>query len=274
MSLHRSATTVFGITTLVLLGYVFGANIAPDNQIPESLTSASVPLHAALQQARTEIDSLQRDLKKLEAKSQTSTAGSSISDSMDLRSTQESLQMQVATLTEKMENLQVSFNSVTADLSSLLNEDELLVDQDYEVEFDESGDAIPPVSLQDYIDTEGSAQAVAEFIDASFSEQMIDSNWSVETEQALESAVANRPEIEGTSLISTQCRSSLCRVEVDHLDEFALARFEVWFPHLVNEQHPEVVMSTQYIGDGQSTTTIFVSRSGYELPAIVADAHN
>lgn len=103
-----------------------------------------------------------------------------------------------------------------------------------------------------------------EDLDAIFSSETTDSSWSTRMSNLIDNALYEK-ELADISVLGVQCKSTLCRVEVEHdslekADEFAL-----WFDHYVSD--PLHHVATDHIDgeDGYRVTIVYLAREGYEL---------
>jgi hypothetical protein len=97
-----------------------------------------------------------------------------------------------------------------------------------------------------------------------FSSDTTDMAWASPTETALSQAFTG-PGFSGSSLLAVECRSKLCRIEVEHDDEDARLRFR---ERMVQES---VLANTtafgQPIDEDRRHFVMFVSRPHEALPA-------
>jgi len=114
-------------------------------------------------------------------------------------------------------------------------------------------------------------QTYAQAIEASLEAETVDSAWSGSTSQIIGEAFTGE-ELAGASLQDIDCRSTLCRVEVQHRDEAKLQEFQRLFPLKVSQALPRMMMHRIDNADGSITTYLYLARQGYRLPA--ADSGN
>ena len=79
-------------------------------------------------------------------------------------------------------------------------------------------------------------------------------------------------ELAGAALQDIDCRSTLCRVEVQHRDEAKLQEFQRLFSLKVSQALPRLMMHRIDNADGSITSYLCLARQGYRLPA--ADSGN
>ena len=79
-------------------------------------------------------------------------------------------------------------------------------------------------------------------IEDEFIKEPVNPEWSDEKSQILITALNSLPEekYEGVELKETDCRSSMCRIEIEFADELAQNRFEMQLPMLVGEDFPRL----------------------------------
>jgi len=109
-------------------------------------------------------------------------------------------------------------------------------------------------------------QTYAQTIEASLEAETVDSAWSGSTSQIIGEAFTGE-ELAGASLQDIDCRSTLCRVEVQHRDEAKLQEFQRLFPLKVSQALPRMMMHRIDNADGSITTYLYLARQGYRLPA-------
>ena len=105
----------------------------------------------------------------------------------------------------------------------------------------------------------------AQALDDSFMAETVDNSWSYQTVDTINQALQAK-QLDGTSVIGVQCKSSICRVEVEHQDFGKADEFVMWFPHFVSGTLPEVMIDKQDDEGGFYTTVIFLARKGTDFP--------
>ena len=68
------------------------------------------------------------------------------------------------------------------------------------------------------------------------------------------------------NLIDIDCRSSLCRIEVEYETRAAQADFETLLATLTVEHLPSMTVDTAVLQDGSISSIFYLGRSGYGLP--------
>lgn len=105
-------------------------------------------------------------------------------------------------------------------------------------------------------------------VDAAFQHEAIDPGWSLDASQtisnALEMAAATQ-----TELRQVDCRTTLCFVEVEHVDAQAADDFALQFPMAVADALPQATYEYEETGDGGVTVRIYLARNGHGLPQLV-----
>jgi hypothetical protein len=93
----------------------------------------------------------------------------------------------------------------------------------------------------------------------------VDTRWSFEAGEAIREALASE-ELSGTLLLSAECRSTLCQVEVEHSEEEQWHEFQLLFQEKIAHLLPHTTSSHTDQGDGRSQSLLFLAREGYRLP--------
>jgi hypothetical protein len=102
-------------------------------------------------------------------------------------------------------------------------------------------------------------------VDDVFLAESSDPNWSGEAELAVDSA-ANSLRTKGTDVLSLDCRTSLCRLEVAYNEQTAQIEFETALPSELAELTPGMTIDSAQTDDGYITSVIYLVRAGYDLP--------
>lgn len=104
------------------------------------------------------------------------------------------------------------------------------------------------------------------FLEQSFAAEPEDPVWASSTERAIYDVMA-REELRGSEIVSAQCRSRVCRVEVRHESEAAQHGFLPFFtadPPLTGAGTAELVRDPS--DPTRVSTVIFFAREGQSLP--------
>ncbi|MGH8593313.1 MAG: hypothetical protein ACREV3_05505 [Gammaproteobacteria bacterium] len=102
-------------------------------------------------------------------------------------------------------------------------------------------------------------------LESSLQNEPLDSDWSPQAREQITEVFASK-ELAETSLEHIECRSTLCRVEVEHDDLRKRREFELWFPFKVAEILPRIAMRYVENDNGSSGTIIYLAREGHRLP--------
>lgn len=99
-----------------------------------------------------------------------------------------------------------------------------------------------------------------------FSRESDDPAWSRQTEASLSQAVTGAS-FEGSQLLTTACRTTLCQVEVGHENEAARDGFIQDLPFTLPFD-TEVFYQRREGADGTASTVMYLARAGQNLPAL------
>ncbi len=106
-----------------------------------------------------------------------------------------------------------------------------------------------------------------EAIEATLRGEAIDATWAAQATDAIEQTLEDKA-LEGSVLHALECRSTLCRVEVTHPNPTARADFMLRFPMAVGLVLPSMTVRPIEGDDGSSTSSIYLTREGHELPPL------
>ena len=95
--------------------------------------------------------------------------------------------------------------------------------------------------------------------------EQTDVQWSSKAKAEIENAFTTQ-ELAGASVTDIECRSTLCRIEVAHVDRQPLAEFEILLPKTLAHILPQALMERVELEDGSTSTLIYLARDGYDLP--------
>lgn len=112
---------------------------------------------------------------------------------------------------------------------------------------------------------ERSAQTRLETIEGILATEPEDAEWSLSAAELIREVLASK-DFEGTSVYDVQCRSSLCRIEVEHDDPRKLADFQMHFPMRVASLLPRTAMHRVEGDNGSSRTIVYLAREGHRFP--------
>jgi hypothetical protein len=108
----------------------------------------------------------------------------------------------------------------------------------------------------------------AAYVDSVFTQQAADPRWSREAERALDAALKDR--VGSSRLEGLECRESLCRARVTHMDESNFSGFidrlvansrELWQGPILSHREPDA-------HDGKVRTSVYFGKPDTELPAL------
>ena len=103
-----------------------------------------------------------------------------------------------------------------------------------------------------------------ESYETNLASQHIDSNWSDQVYAEIESMVQNESFID-SSIVSMDCRETLCKLDMTHVSENAMDSFLGEFPHHLAWNNDNFVKTEEH-GDGSFRSMIYFSRDGHPLP--------
>lgn len=93
-----------------------------------------------------------------------------------------------------------------------------------------------------------------------FQMQSVDSAWSPQATTLIAESLTNNRELPGVELIASECRESLCRVEVLIDGTEQKLQFEDKLPFLVGEVLPNVMMFDEPQPDGSIRSVIYLGK--------------
>lgn len=94
-----------------------------------------------------------------------------------------------------------------------------------------------------------------------------DRQWSAETNNLVEQFFEDVEPLK-VDLSYVECRSTLCRVEVNYNDAAAADEFALRFPMHVGKALPNVTYHYEQHDDGHTSVVMHLAREGYELPDV------
>jgi hypothetical protein len=128
------------------------------------------------------------------------------------------------------------------------------------------GEGAPKDDSDNSVDLDTS-QDVATYmatIEAAYYDEPVDVEWSTEAVGAIEGGLAAET-LSGSSLVSAECRSSICIAVIDHLDDESMTKFELEFPLAVSQHLSSFVMKREELSDGGTRATVYMARQGFDL---------
>jgi hypothetical protein len=114
----------------------------------------------------------------------------------------------------------------------------------------EQGDYEHRAALDTYMDAEG-----------------VDTQWSVDTTDVLTQVLASAA-LAATVVQDIECRTTVCRLDVEHEDRQELDQFALMLPMQVAEGLPQVTFFHDQGADGRIHTVVYLTRQGHSLPAL------
>lgn len=97
-------------------------------------------------------------------------------------------------------------------------------------------------------------------IETDFQTEHVDNRWSNATTELLEQSLSVE-ELAGTAVFDVECRSNLCRLELQHDDPIAQIEFEEQLPMAVGEALPRITMDQSEDG----LTIVYLARDDYQF---------
>jgi len=107
------------------------------------------------------------------------------------------------------------------------------------------------------------AQEVLALLTSQLSMEGMDEAWSVQAMDQI-ARVTEQPENEGSTLGYVDCRATMCRVETYHRDGLAMDKYAQALPFAL-QWNSAMTMEVVDHPDGTKTSTLFISRDGYDL---------
>ncbi|MDZ4694441.1 MAG: hypothetical protein SGI86_04780 [Deltaproteobacteria bacterium] len=104
-----------------------------------------------------------------------------------------------------------------------------------------------------------------EFLNENFAKQADDPAWSRGFETTLQDKISKA--FPSTNDVQVECRSSLCRVAIHHVEEGGQAAFLRDFPN-----HVPKIAAMRLNTDGTGQTTVHIVRDGYPPPTFTAES--
>lgn len=104
------------------------------------------------------------------------------------------------------------------------------------------------------------------FLDQLVREEPIDRAWARVAYDSVVDA-AGQPELAGSSISSAECRTTICRVVVEHSGREAEGRFQDLFFGKAAET-PRATTRRQVLEDGRVAWVSYLMRRGYQMPSL------
>jgi hypothetical protein len=105
----------------------------------------------------------------------------------------------------------------------------------------------------------------AELIERSLRAEPVDAAWARQAERTISETVAADPVLRSARLLSTECRSTMCRIEAGHSSRGEGSRFGSALPNRLGG-FPSGTMRVQARGDRDFRTVIYLAREGHRIP--------
>jgi hypothetical protein len=102
-------------------------------------------------------------------------------------------------------------------------------------------------------------------LNTGFEAERTDIQWSPEATDSITRAFESE-ELARSTLYGVECRSTTCRVEVEHENAADLSDFELWFPLQVGDTLPKFTMRHEEQSDGRVSTVVYMMRDGFSMP--------
>jgi len=98
-------------------------------------------------------------------------------------------------------------------------------------------------------------------------EESVDRGWARGAEDALGEA-ARSPELSGSRVTALECRSTICRIDVEHESFRAAERWTAVFALRIATVSVRAMERRYHDAGGVRRSTMFVARTGHRLPEI------
>lgn len=121
----------------------------------------------------------------------------------------------------------------------------------------------PPTEAEE----ESYLQRVSMGYDNALASEELDQQWATNEESGFRDRL-NNSALSGTGLGSIACRSTLCRVDLNHATDDAKEELMSSLHSVVGPRRGQVFYRHVYNPDGTSTTVLYVSRDGERLPEV------
>lgn len=102
--------------------------------------------------------------------------------------------------------------------------------------------------------------------DTSFQAESTDTAWSSEAIENIHQAFLSEDLATGAELLDAQCRSAMCKIEVEHNGQEGLSHFQLWFQMMVGESLDRMAVTRKEEQSGVIFTEIFLARKGTRFP--------
>lgn len=100
-----------------------------------------------------------------------------------------------------------------------------------------------------------------------FQSETVDPEWSKKTNSLIENRLLSFGQEPNHSMFSSsECRNTLCQIEILHEDSSRQAEFELALPMLLGDELPGTMMFSEERPDGAILQRVYLSRKGYDFP--------
>lgn len=100
------------------------------------------------------------------------------------------------------------------------------------------------------------------FLDTAMQAEGVDTHWAFDTTELL-TGVLESEELAAMAVHDLECRTTVCRLEVEYDNTQAMDQFALLFPMQVGEALPQLTFFHQQLADGRSHTVIYLARQGH-----------
>ncbi len=168
-----------------------------------------------------------------------------------------SLKLKIATMNAALNHLETRFNSLSSPSSTTV-----AASADFEpVQFYQEDTK----EIEEQMKKEGKKRFDEQIIilENNFTNESVDKSWSEEKTGIVIAALGSLPAeiLANVELKATDCRSSMCRIEVEYYDETAQNVFEMQLPMLVGEDFPSLSAKHEQ-HEGITKGTYFLQSDG------------
>lgn len=111
------------------------------------------------------------------------------------------------------------------------------------------------------------AKQVTSTLDNEMSNEPFDELWAPEM-QATITATLQNTNFQGSDLLTVNCQSSLCRIDIEHENMNAEVEFLHNFVPTAGYTDTQTFFSRTVESDGRSVMTYYISRDGYAMPLL------
>lgn len=170
----------------------------------------------------------------------------------------ENIHSEIVRLSDAMERIQDELDVIRKDVSQYsLHDSEDLVFANYQPEIEDTMAA--------------STSALREFqhnTEATLIAEETDLKWANNITDRVQNAFISE-ELAGSQLSNIECRSTLCRIEVQHDNKSQYDQFNLWFPMKIAEYIQSMAGNeTTKEADGKIVSSIFLVRKGHTMPKL------